>query len=114
MVNIEAKDFPVDGLEATGEDVKVHVPKGAERRSYNLFGDQHGSIIVDGDGDGIAHRAGDGYGDAWRDGDGDGNAYRYGDGNGSACRNGEGLGHAYRYGAGDGNAYRDGEIEEDE
>jgi hypothetical protein len=48
MVNIEAKDFPVDGLEATGEVVKVHVPRGAEWRSYNLFGDQDGSIIVDG------------------------------------------------------------------
>jgi len=66
MVNIEAKDFPVDGLEATGDDVKVHVPKGAKMRSYNLFGDQDGSITVDGDGYGDACRYGYGYGDAYR------------------------------------------------
>jgi hypothetical protein len=104
MVNIEAKDFPIEGLEANGQDVKVHVPREAERRSYNLFGDQDGSIIVDGDGAGIAHRAGAGNGDAHRDGEGLGNAYRWGAGNGSA----------YRYGAGGGDAYRDGEVEEDE
>ena len=27
MVNIEAKDFPVDGLEATGDDVKGSRPQ---------------------------------------------------------------------------------------
>lgn len=79
MINIEAKDFPIKGLEATGEVVKVHVPKGAKMRSYNLFGNQGGSITVDGDGDG----------DVCRYGDGDGSAYRAGGGNGHAYRNGE-------------------------
>jgi hypothetical protein len=102
MIYYEAKDFPVDGLEATGDDVKVHVPKGAEWRSYNLFGDQDGSIIVDGAGVGNAYRVGDGKGDAYRYGKGAGGAWRYGEG------------HAWRWGAGNGGAYRDGEIEEDE
>ena len=60
MIYYEAKDFPVDGLEATGEDVKVHVPAGTEWRVYKLFGDQGGSIAVEGDGDGSACRYGDG------------------------------------------------------
>jgi hypothetical protein len=91
MIYYEAKDFPIDGLEATGEDVKVYVPKWAKMRDYKLFGYQNGSIIVGGDGNGYACRAGSGVGKAYRNGSGEGHAYR----------NGDGAGHAWRYGDGD-------------
>ena len=64
MIYYEAKDFPVDGLEAAGGDVKVHVPKGTKKRAYKLFGNQDGSITVDGAGDGSAFRAGSGANEA--------------------------------------------------
>jgi hypothetical protein len=108
MIYYEAKDFPIDGLEATGDNVKVHVPRGAEWRDYILFGDQDGfsSITVYGDGNGDAYRNGRGDGDAHRWGGGNGSAMRNGDGDGNACRDGDGDGNAYRNGAGYGNAYR--------
>ena len=79
MIYYEAKDFPADGLEATGEDVKVHVPAGTAWRTYELYGDHGGSITVDGDGDGNAWRYGEGDGVAWRTGAGDGEAWRDGE-----------------------------------
>jgi hypothetical protein len=82
MIHYEAKDFPVDGLVATGEDVKVHVPAGTAWRAYELYGDHGGSITVAGEGDGSAWRSGDGDGSAWRSGTGKGIAVRTGDGNG--------------------------------
>ena len=88
MIYYEAKNFPEEGLEATGEDVTVHVPKGTPWRTYELYGDEGGSITVKGDGDG--------------------NAFRSGAGNGKAERTGSGYGHALRDGSGKGNAYING------
>jgi len=95
MIYYEAKDFPPDGLEATGEDVTVTVPKGTPLRTYKLYGDKDGSIIVDGAGYGHASREGIGNGDAYRGGTGNGHASRSGKGNGDAYRGGTGNGHAY-------------------
>ena len=88
MIYYEAKDFPLAGLEATGEDVTVTVPVGTLLRTYKLFGHKDGSIIVEGAGDGHAYRIGDGDGDALRRGKGNGHAIHSGTCYGNAYING--------------------------
>ena len=88
MIYYEAKDFPANGLGATGDDVIVTVPNRTLFRRYVLFGGKDGSIIVDGEGDGDALRRGKGKGNAYRSGIGDGHAFRLDTGDGHAYING--------------------------
>lgn len=81
--------------DADGSDYLVTVPAGFPLFIYCLCGDQGGTIVVDGDGDGYV----------WRLGAGDGNAVRDGGGNGCARRGGTGKGYAERCGTGKGSAY---------